>query len=86
MERKARADLRGLPADLRRGLLAETLLMLARRVDAGVSMRDAVAATREIRLGLEQLRELSPAGGADDVPDELSKKRENRIRAAGAAG
>lgn len=84
IERAARRELRDLDASVRTGLLAQSVLALARRLDAGVTPRDQAALTRELRVTLDTLQDRSPARGAGDKPDELTERRERRITGAAA--
>jgi hypothetical protein len=86
MERAARAELRQLPSAARTGLLAKAVLNLARRVDAGTTVRDAALAIREMRVTLDALAASTPARAVEDKADELTRKREQRIRDRHAAG
>jgi len=63
----------------RNSAIARSYLMLARRLDAGVSARDAAQLAREMRLCLLALYELAPARSEADPIDELQAKREQRM-------
>jgi hypothetical protein len=78
-EAAARRDLATLPDQYRRSAVAETYLMLCRRIDAGVSARDAASLTREIRMCLLTLFELAPAQQTSDPLDEVRARREKRL-------
>lgn len=79
VEAAARRDLRALPKDLSAGALATAYLVLARRMDAGVSTRDAATLAREMRMALLAMHEMAPPAAEDDFVDELRVKREQRM-------
>lgn len=83
VERAARADLRAIPKPYRDSAVAKSYLMLARRLDAGVSARDVVALAREMRMALLTLNELAPPQRADDFVDEIREQREKHMREIG---
>lgn len=72
-------DLKTLPAELATGALASTCQVLARRIDAGLSARDAITAAKELRTTLGTLISQAPAREDGDVVDELRARRENRL-------
>jgi hypothetical protein len=82
IEAAARHDLAALPPQYRNSAVGKTYLLLARRLDAGVSARDAAQLAREMRLALLALYELAPAQMPDDPADELTARREARMKAA----
>jgi hypothetical protein len=87
VEAAARKDLAALPDMYRNSAVAKTYLALARRIDMGVSARDAAALTREIRMCLLTLHEMAPVKTPDDPLDEVRARREVRmadVRAASA--
>lgn len=86
VEAAARRDLAALPPLYRDSALGKTYLLLARRLDAGVSTRDAGQLAREMRQCLLTLHTLAPPKRADDPADELAKKREDRMRREAADG
>jgi hypothetical protein len=79
VEAALRKDLGTLPAELREGALAATCQVLARRIDAGMSARDAITAAKELRTTLGTLISQAPAREDGDVIDELRARRENRL-------
>lgn len=79
VEAAAKRDLGSLPPQYRNSAIARAYLMLARRLDAGVSARDASQLAREMRLCLLALYELAPAKQETDPVDELKARREQRI-------
>jgi hypothetical protein len=79
VERAARKDLSALPPEYRSGAVARAYLMLGRRLDQGVSARDAAQLTREMRLCLLALYQLAPARHESDPVDELKARRETRM-------
>lgn len=82
VETAARKDLRALPKDLSEGGLGRAYLLLARRMDAGVSTRDAATLAREMRMVLLAMHEMAPPQAEDDFVDELRVKREQRMTGA----
>lgn len=79
-ERAARADLRVLPKYLRASAIAISYMALARRLDSGVSAREAVTLARELRMCLLSLYDLAPPQVDEDFVDELSSRREARMK------
>jgi len=79
VEAAARKDLATMPTEFRNGAVAKSYLMLCRRLDSGVSARDAAGLTREIRLCLLTLYDLAPAKHKDDPVDEVKNRREQRM-------
>lgn len=79
LESAARRDLRSLPPAYRNSAIAQTYLLMARRLDAGVNARDTATLARELRLALLVLYDLSPPAREDDAVDELRKRREERM-------
>ena len=79
VEAAAKRDLAALPPLYRNSAPAKAYLMLARRLDAGVSARDASMLAREMRLTLLALNNLAPARHEDDPVDELKAQRERRM-------
>ena len=79
MEAAAKRDLAALPGDVRTGAVATALLMLARRLDAGVGTRDSCLLVKEIRMCTGMLYELAPPVRAGDPVDELRVRREQRM-------
>lgn len=79
-------DLEGLPAEFRDGGLAAGLLALAAGVEnERVSLAQKTMAQKEIREGLDRLRELAPPAQREDAVDELRKRRDRRrSKAAGS--
>ena len=80
VETAARKDLATMPPEFRNGAVAKSYLMLCRRLDSGVSARDAASLTREIRLCLLTLYDLAPAKHKDDPVDEVKARREDRMK------
>lgn len=72
-------DLGTLPKELATGALALSCQVLARRIDAGMSARDAITAAKELRTTLGTLISQAPAREDGDVVDELRARRENRL-------
>jgi hypothetical protein len=65
VEAAARAEIAGLPAEARRSTLAESVLELARRLDAGPDDREATGIARELRLSLDALHRRAPTIGEE---------------------
>lgn len=86
VERALDKDLGRLPENLREGALAAAARLLAKRLDAGLSARDATTAARELRVTLAKLGEAAPIQKSEDVGDELQQRRQERLREAEAAG
>lgn len=82
IERAARRDLNALPELYRTSAVAKSYLLLARRLDAGVSARDSATLTREMRLCLMALYELAPPQEEGDFVDEIAQRREARMKEA----
>jgi hypothetical protein len=81
------ADLRQLPAQLRKGGIASAALRLARELDTGgLAPRDAAGHAREIRQSLVTLADLAPGEGRGDRTDEIRDRRESNLRLRAAAG
>jgi hypothetical protein len=81
-EAAARRDLRALPKDISTGALGTAYVILARRMDSGVSTRDAATLAREMRMALLAMHEMAPPAAEDDFVDELRVKREQRMMEA----
>ena len=79
IETAARRDLKALPREYSDSAVGKSYLLLARRLDAGVSTRDAATLAREMRLALLALHELAPPKAEDDFVDELRVAREKRM-------
>lgn len=79
VERAARNDLKQFPDAYRNSALAKGYLLLARRLDAGVSARDSAALLGRMTQTLLTLHELSPAESPDSVVDQLATRREARM-------
>jgi len=81
VERAARRDLRAIGKPYSESAVAKDYLLLARRLDAGVSAGDAVRLSREMRMQLLTLHELSPPVREDDFVDEVRNQREKHMQA-----
>lgn len=86
VEKALAKDLARLPENLRDGALAASCRLLAKRLDAGLSARDATTAARELRVTMAKLGEAAPIQKTEDVGDELQQRRQERLRAAEEAG
>jgi hypothetical protein len=71
-------DLASLPETSQQSALAAVCRLVARRLDGGLPARDAVAAARELRMGMERLLAQGGSSGTGDVGDELRAKRQER--------
>lgn len=76
VERAARKDLRAFPPEYRDSAIAKGYLLLARRLDAGVSAGESARLLREMRMTLLTLNELSPPASEESYTDELQARRE----------
>lgn len=95
MELAVRRDLRALPDSVRKGVLAEGALMLARQIDAhsadskaGKLLADLWA---QLRVTLKQLQEVGRDGGDDgkedgDLSTPVWEREDTGAADAGAAG
>ncbi len=84
MEQSVLVDLARLPLEAAEGLLAQSMLSLARDLDNGdVPPRERPQYTKELRIGLFSLKEEYPASEEDDETEEARRKRERRAREAG---
>lgn len=81
VEKAARADVRKMPAEFRSCAVAVAYVMLARRLDVGMSPRDASSVAREMRMALLTLHEMAPPQRKDDYVDEVRVQREKRLAA-----
>ena len=86
VEKALDKDLSRLPENLREGALAAAARLLAKRLDAGLSARDATTAARELRVTMDKLSQAAPIQKTEDVGDELQQRRQERLRAAEGAG
>ncbi len=77
-------ELAKLPLEAGQGTHAQTMLYLARQLDAGdVAPREVTNYTKEIRLNLLSLQDAFPASDDDDETEDARRKRERRAREAG---
>lgn len=84
LEAAMRQQIDGMAEQVRASPLAQMAIRLAAEIDAGLSPRDTAALTRELRLTVLRLEELSPAKGEKDVVDELADRRNARLADAAA--
>jgi hypothetical protein len=83
-ERAVRNELRGLPAEVAKGSVAQSMLILAASADTEeLSARDLAQIMRELRQCSQYLREISPPAGTGDEIDELRARREQRLTDTG---
>ena len=84
LEASVMKELAKLPMEAGEGLLAQSMLQLARDLDAGdVPPRERPVYTKELRIGLLTLQDAYPAAEDDDETEEARRKRERRAREAG---
>jgi hypothetical protein len=76
VEAAARKDLRALAPEYRASALAKGYLLLARRLDAGVSASESARLLHTMTRTLLVLHELSPPAGEESYTDELQARRE----------
>src|SRR5260370_10040607 len=81
IEKAARGDVRRMPAEFHSCAVAAAYVMLARRLDAGMSPRDAGPVSREMRMTLLTLHEMAPPKREGDYVDEVRVQREKRLAA-----
>jgi hypothetical protein len=79
IETAARRDLRALPGDYAKSAIGASYVLMARRMDFGVSARDAATLARELRMALLALYDLAPPARENDPMDDLRARRENRM-------
>lgn len=82
------ADLRALPAAMRKSGIATSARILARDIDAaganGVTVRDKVGLHHEYRMHMERLADSAPGERKGDVTDAVRDRTErNRLRVIG---
>lgn len=80
VERAARKDLRELPEPYRSSAVAKGYLLLARRLDAGVSARDSATLLTAMRHALRDLHEMAPPVAEDSFVDEVAQRREQWMK------
>ena len=77
-------DLAKLPLEAGDGVLAQSMLSLARDLDAGdVPPRERPQYTKELRIGLLSLNDAYPSAEEDDETEVARRKRERRAREGG---
>lgn len=75
-------ELKNYPDDIRLGAVARGMILLAQRLDQGVSdERNLAAIVMQIRLSSAQLREQAPGDKPDDEVDKARKRREMAMKA-----
>jgi len=75
-------ELKTMPAALRRSAIAVSALILSRRIDAQDSTdRDATGLHRELRMHMDDLRDMAPGERKGDATDEVRARREARLTA-----
>ena len=72
IEDTAKAEIEAMPPEIARGTLAQAVLDLARRLDAGPGDRTAVELAREIRVALRELRALAGKEATSDLDKFLA--------------
>jgi len=84
IETSVMKELSKLPMEAGEGSLAQSMLMLARQLDAGdVPPREVTQYTKEIRISLLTLTDAYPAAEEDDETEAARRKRERRAREGG---
>lgn len=77
-------DLAKLPSEAAETVLAQSMIYLARQLDArDVMPREVTNYTKEIRLSSLSLKEQFPEGDQDDETDEARQRRVRRREAGG---
>jgi hypothetical protein len=77
-------ELAKLPMEASEGILAQSMLGLAKDLDAGdVPPRERTQYTKELRIGLLTLQDAYPAAEDDDETEDARRKRERRAREHG---
>lgn len=84
MEASVLKELAKLPPEAEEGLLAQSMLTLARNLDEGdVPPRERPQYTKELRIGLLTLQDAYPVAEEDDETEAARRKRERRAREGG---
>jgi hypothetical protein len=84
METSVMKELAKLPFEAGEGTLAQSMLYLARQLDAGdIPPREVSQYTKELRISLLSLQDAYPASEEDDETEEARRKRERRARENG---
>ena len=84
LEASVLAELAKLPEEAATGLLAESMLSLARDLDSGdIPPRERPQYTKELRISLLSLQDAYPESEADDETEVARQKRERRARENG---
>lgn len=84
LEASVMKELAKLPLEAGEGTLAQSMLYLARQLDAGdVVPREVSQYTKELRISLLSLQDAYPATDEEDETEEARRKRERRAREAG---
>jgi hypothetical protein len=84
IETSVMKELAKLPLEAGEGPLAQSMLMLARQLDAGdVPPREVTQYTKEIRISMLTLKDEYPATEEDDETEAARRKRERRAREGG---
>jgi hypothetical protein len=85
VERAARKDLSVLPGEYRNSAIAKGYLLLARRLDAGVSASESAKLVQTMTRTLLVLHDLAPPAAEESFTDELQARREKWMASLGAA-
>lgn len=84
MEASILKELASLPLEAAEGVIAQSMLNLARDLDAGdVPPRERPQYTKELRISLLTLKDAYPASEDEDETEEARRKRERRARESG---
>jgi hypothetical protein len=81
VEQAVEDDLARMPGEARKTVIAQTMLKLARQIDADdVGTREMFQYTKELRLMFMQLRDLFPEHEENDPTQKAREDRERRMR------
>lgn len=84
IEESVLKELAKLPEEAEGGTLAQSMLYLARQLDAGdIPPREVSQYTKELRISLLSLQDAYPVAEEEDQTEEMRRKRERRAREAG---
>lgn len=84
LEASVMKELARLPLEAGEGTLAQSMLYLARQLDAGdIPPREVSQYTKELRISLLSLQDAYPASEEEDETEDARRKRERRAREAG---
>ncbi|HEY1700902.1 MAG TPA: hypothetical protein VGG75_14420 [Trebonia sp.] len=85
LETSIMKELAKLPMEAGEGVLAQSMIMLARQLDDGdVPPRERPQYTKELRISLLTLQDAYPATDDEDETETARQKRERRARESGS--